>query len=176
MPKTSSPQKRVPPETFKQYNQTQYERVVQLTQAAIAKLEDKHQPVTLTEIAGTTRSLDSAGKGISTRTILRNSDAVALFRQHSPAYQARQQKTKKAKRKRVMVKGETRSTYRGLRSSDLIQIVEDLKQQNAELKAQLDRYRADREAAYQVRDEALQHNARLVASLTIQATLPHKEQ
>jgi len=168
MPKTSPEPTKTPPESFGQYNQVQYQRVVQLTEKAIAKLESTYQPVTLTALAEMTRSLDSEGKSISSRTILRNVDAAALFRQHSSAYQARQQKAKKVKRKRAKAKANTdvRATYRGLHSSDLIQMVEDLKTKIVEMKEQQEKLQAERDEAYRLRDETLQHNARQLAALT----------
>lgn len=179
MPKTSAQPTKTPPASFGQYNREQYQRVVQLTEKAIAKLESAHQPVTLTALAEMTRSLDSEEKGISSRTLLRNVDAAALFRQHSSAYQARQQKAKKAKRKRAKAKtnADVRATYRGLHSSDLIRMVEDLKTKIVEMKAQQARLQAERDEAYRLRDEALQHNARQLAALTAmtKAQAPNKK-
>ena len=176
MPKATLAKKRVLPETFNQYNQAQYQRVVQLTQQAITKLESEHKPVTLMAIVETARELDTKGTGISSpKTILRNPEATELFRQHSQTYQARQQKTKKTKRKRTKTNGDVRATYQGLHSSDLIQMVEDLKKQNAELKAKLGKCQAERDEAYRVRDETLQHNARQLALLTAKAQLPDKK-
>ena len=175
MPKTPSTQKRVPPDSFNQYNRAQYQRVMQLTAQAITKLESERHPVTLTAVVEITRDLDGEGRGISARTILRNSEASELFRLHSPAYQVRRQKVKKAKRKRTKVKANARTIYRGLHSSDLIQMVEDLKQQNVELKARQEKLQAERDAAYRMRDEALQHNTRQLVALTTKTRSPDKK-
>jgi len=142
--------------------------VSQLTQKAITQLEADHQRVTLTTLVATTRTLDEGGKGLSSKTILRNVEAATLFRKHSPAYQTRQQKLKRVKRKRARVDADTRAAYRGLRPSDLIQLVEDLKKENAEIRMQRDKFQAEREEAYRLRDEALEHNTRQLAALTCQ--------
>lgn len=158
--------KRVLPETFSQHNQTQYQRIVELTRKAITRLETEQEPVTLAAIVELTGKLDGEGKGISSpKTILRNPEAAELFRQHSPAYQERQKKAKKAKRKKK-VSPDTRAAYQGLRASDLIQMVEDLKAQVVELKTHQEKLRSERDEAYRLRDEVLQHNARQLAALT----------
>jgi hypothetical protein len=137
-----------------------------LTREAIAQLEENQQTVTLIAIVEATRVLDDEEKGLAPKTILRNPEAAELFHQHSPAYQERQRKAKKAKRKRSKVQSDVQAAYRGLHRSDLIQMVEDLKQQNAEMKAQMEKLQTERDDAYQLRDEALEHNARQLAALT----------
>ncbi len=167
MPDISPTSKRVLPETFSQYNRAQYQRIVELTQKAITKLEAEQYPVTLAAIVELTRKLDCEGKGISCpKTILRNPEAAELFHQHSPAYLERQKKAKKAKRKSKKVSSDTRAVYKGLRTSDLVQMVEDLKSQVVELKAQQEKLRSERDDAYRLRDEALQSNAQQLAALT----------
>jgi hypothetical protein len=156
------------PVAFRQYTQLRFQRTVRLTREAIAKLEAAGTPVTLTAVAETTRDLDEGGKGITPMTILRNTEARDLFHQHSRIYQERQLKARKAKRKRsgVKVDADARATYRGLRTSDLIQMVENLKQQLAEANARLVKLQAERDEAYRLRDEALQQNTRQLAALT----------
>jgi len=168
MSKTLVSKKRTPPESFRQRNQAQSQRVIELTQKAIAHLEANHQLVTLNSVVAITQSLDDQRKGLSAKTILRNAEAATRFHEHSLAYQARQQKIDRAKRKRARVDADMRATYRGLRPSDLIQMMEDLKKQNAELQTQCNKWKVEREEAYRLRDEALQHNTRQLAALTRQ--------
>ena len=153
------------PEAFNQLNQKRAQRTVRLTEAAIAHLNAKGKPITLTALCEATRKLDEKGKGLQPITILRNSKAAELFRQHSPAYQARQQAARKAKRKRSPINSEARSIYRGLHSSDLIQMAEDLKLKLAELQTQQKKVVDERDEAYRQRDEALQQNLRQLAAL-----------
>ncbi len=94
MLKNPPAKKKVPPDAFQQYNQTKFQRTVHLTRQAITKLQDDGLTVTLAAVAEATRGCDQEGKGITPTTILRNPEAAALFRQHSPAYQARQQQAK----------------------------------------------------------------------------------
>jgi hypothetical protein len=160
---------KTPPQAFGQCNQVRSQRVVRLTEKALAQLESTYQPVTLAALARLTYTLDCEGKGISERTILRNPAAVALFRSHSLAYQARQQTVNKTRRKRAAVRttADVRAAYRGLRAADLIPVVEELKATIAELKAQHEKLQAERTIAYRLRDEALQHNARQLAALAV---------
>jgi hypothetical protein len=168
MSKSSTISKRTPPESFRERNQAQSQRVVELTRKAIAQLEAKHQAVTLNSVVAITASLDDQRKGLAAKTILRNPVAAALFHEHSPSYQARQQQAKRAKRKRVRLDADTRAAYRGLRTSDLIQMMEDLKKQNTTLQTQCDKMKAERAEAYRLRDEALALNTRQLAALTRQ--------
>ena len=168
MSETLASKKRTPPESFRQRNLAQSQRVIELTQKAIAQLEANHQSVTLNSVVAITQSLDDQRKGLSAKTILRNEEAARLFHDHSLSYQVRQQKVKRAKRKHVRVNADTRAIYRGLRPSDLIQMMEDLKKQNGALQTQCDKLRAEREDAYRLRDEALEHNTRQLAALTRQ--------
>ncbi len=163
---TSLTQKRNPPIAFGQYSQGKFKHTVELTRKAITKLETESKTVTLEAVCEATRELDTQGKGLRPITVLRNSEAAELFRQHSPAYQARQQKVGKAKRKRSKINSDVRTTYRGLRVPDLIQMVEDLKAQIAERKIQHDKLKTERDEAYRLRDEALQQNTRQLATLT----------
>jgi hypothetical protein len=168
MAKTPPTPERTLPKALQQLNQTKFQRTVRLTRQAITKLQHEGQTVTLAAIAEATRLFDEDSKGITPTTILRNPEAATLFRQHSPAYQARQQQLKRSKRKapRAKLDAQTRATYRGLRSSDLIQMIEDLKKQITELKAERDKLKAERDEAYRLRDEALQQNTRQLAALT----------
>ena len=167
MTKTSSNHKRIIPDAFNQYRRATFERTVRLTEKAIAKLKAEGKAVTLAGVCEATREFDERGKGLRPNSILRNPKAAELFHQHSPAYQERQQKVQKAKRKRAKatINSEARATYRGLRASDLIQMVEDLKVQIAELKTQHEKLKTERDEAYHLRDEALQHNTRQLAAL-----------
>jgi hypothetical protein len=167
MTKASSNHKRVIPDAFNQYRRATFERTVRLTEKAIGKLEAEGKIVTLAGVCEATRALDERGKGLRPITILRNPKAAELFHQHSPAYQERQQKMQKAKRKRAKatIDSEARAMYRGLHASDLIQMVEDLKVQIAKLKTQQEKLQTERDEAYHLRDEALQHNARQLAAL-----------
>jgi hypothetical protein len=177
MTDTPASHKRTIPESFNQYRHKTFERTVWLTEQAIAKLHAEGKPVTLVSVCEATRVLDERGKGLRPTTILRNPRSAELFHQHSPAYHERQQQMQKVKRKRVKAKtrSETQATYQGLRSADLIQMVEDLKVQVAELKGQQGKLRGERDAAYRQRDDALQQNARLLATLTARASSPNKK-
>ncbi len=178
MTNTSMKPKRTVPDAFNQYRQKMFARTVRLTEQAIAKLEAEHQTITLDGLCEATRELDEQGKGLRPTAILRNPQAAELFRQHSPVYQARQHKARKAKRKRPGPKSAsaTPTIYRGLRTPDLIQMVEDLKAQIAGLKAQQETFETERREAYRLRDEALQQNARLLATLTSRVELPGRKQ
>lgn len=171
MAKTPAPKKRLVPESFRQRNRAESERVIQLTQKALAQLEADHQPVTLTTVVASTRTLDDGSKGLSAKTILRNPKAARLFHEHSPVCQARQQRVRRARRKRIRVDADTRAAYRGLRLSDLIQMMEEMKRQNAEIRMQRDKLQTERDEAYRLRAEALEHNARQLAALTRQMQL-----
>jgi cell division protein FtsB len=177
MTDTSTNHKRTIPDAFNQYRQEAFERTVRLTEQAIAKLKEGKTIITLAGLCEATRELDERGKGLRPTAILRNPRAAELFHQHSPVYQERQQRARKTKRKRTRVKAAsgTQQIYRGLRSSDLIQMVEDLKVQIAELKAQHERLQNERDEAYRLRDEAIQQNTRLLATLTTRAALPDKK-
>jgi hypothetical protein len=171
MAKISSINRRVAPESFRQYCRTRFDRTVELTQKAIAALQAQGQSVTLDALSGATCAFDAKGKGLSANTILRNPQAAELFRQHSSVYQARKQKARKATRKRPQPSSEVRAIYRGLRPREFIQMVEDLKTQIVDLKAQCEKLETQRDAAYRLRDQALQQNTRQLALLT-QSTNP----
>lgn len=166
MVKISSAQKRVPPAAFSEHRHSAFVRTVQLTQKAIAKLQAQGQTVTLSALSEATQTLDESGKGLEPNTILRNPEAAELFRQQSPAYQQRQERARKAKRKRPKASSDVRATYRGLRPAELMAMVEDLKTQIVALKAQQARLQGEREEAYRLRDQALQQNARQLVTLT----------
>lgn len=166
MVKTVSAKKRVPPESFSQHRRTAFERTVQLTQKAIAQLHAQGQTVTLSALSEATQAFDENGKGLKPNTILRNPQAAELFRQQSPAYQLRQERARKSKRKRPKVNSDVRATYRGLRSVEFIAMIEDLKTQIVTLKAHQQRLQAEHDEAYRLRDQALQQNTRQLAMLT----------
>lgn len=169
MPKIASKRKRTPPPSFRQHSRDKFQRTVQLTQSAITQLEAQGQTVTLAAICEATSELDEQRKGLKPMTILRNAEAAELFRQHSPVYQARQQQVQKARpsrRSKARTGQEAQAIYRGLRSSDLIQMLETLKTQMVELKTQQEKLTTERDEAYRLRDEALEQNARQLAALT----------
>ena len=166
MAKTCSAQKRVPPEAFREHRRTAFERTVQLTQKAIARLQAQGQAVTLSALSKATQAFDEKGKGLEPNTILRNPEAAELFRQHSQAYQARQHKARSAKRKRPRVSSDVQATYRGLRPAELMTMIEDLKAQMVALKAQQARLQVERDEASRLRDQALQQNTRQLGMLT----------
>jgi hypothetical protein len=170
MAKMSFAKKRVLPEAFREHRRAEFERTIQLTQKAITKLQVQSQTVTLVALSEATRTFDEKGKGLSPNTILRNPKAAELFRQHSRAYQARQQKIRNVKRKRPRVSSEVQAAYRGLRSADLVQMIETLKAQIAELKTQQTQLQTERDGAYRLRDQALQLNARQLGALTKSTT------
>jgi hypothetical protein len=154
------------PERLLKRNQEQRERVLFLTKLAIKVLEEKGDPVTLCAVTEMTRSLDSHGKGITAKTLLRNEDAAAYFREHSPAYHARHPKERSRKGPRRTSTSAVISSYCGLRTPDFIQILEEQKAQIAELKQHISQLEEQRKRAYQLRDEALELNARQLAVLT----------
>ncbi len=156
------------PAPLNAYNRTQSERTLRLTRLAIAQLEREHRTVTLAAVVEATRSVDPDRdeKGITATTILRNPEARALFHEHSPAYQERQQRLARVRRKRSRpVTDKTRAEYRGLKATELIALVEELKQTVTTLKQEQVKLKAERDAAYQLRDEALQQNTRQLAAL-----------
>ena len=166
MAKASFTKKHVPPVAFSEHRRTAFERTVQLTQKAISQLQAQGKTVTLSAVSEATRAFDDKGKGLEPNTILRNPKAAALFRQQSPAYQQRQTKTRQAKRKRPTIDSKVRATYRGLRPTDLIAMIEDLKTQIVALKAQQQHLQVDRDKAHRLCDQALQQNTRQLAMLT----------
>ena len=117
MIKTPSTQKRVPPAAFGEHRHAAFARTVQLTQKALAHLQAQGQTVTLNALSEATRAFDANGKRLEPNTILRNPQAAELFRQQSPAYQRRQERVRKAKRKRPQINSDVWATYRGLRSA-----------------------------------------------------------
>ena len=166
MVKTSSAKKRILPEAFSEHRRAAFERTVQLTQKGIAKLQAQRQTVTLSALSEVTRAFDENGKGLEPNTILRNPEAAELFRQQSPAYQRRQERAQKAKRKHRKASSNVCATYHGLRPSDLIQMVEDLKTQIVALKTQQEHFQVQRDEAYRLRNQAVQQNTRQLATLT----------
>lgn len=166
MSKTSFAKKHVPPVAFGEHRRTAFARTVQLTQKALTQLQAQGQTVTLSAVSEATRAFDEKGQGLEANTILRNPEAAALFRQQSPAYQRRQARARQAKRKRPRIDSDVRATYRGLRPTELIAMIEDLKTQVVAFKAQQERLRVERDEAYRLRDQALQQNTRQLATLT----------
>ncbi len=153
---------------FQKHNQVQSERTMTLTRQAIARLEAESQKITLLTLVQATRAVDEQGKGLAIKTILRNASARELFHQHSVSYQQRQQQSKRLKRKRsrLALDAETRAAYRGLRTSDLICMVEELKQRIATLETQQSKLQTERDEAYRLRDNALRQNTAQLAALT----------
>ena len=164
MPQPLHPKKKQSPAAFRQYNQTQFQRTVRLTRQALAKLQADDQTVTLVALVEVTRQVDDRGKGLTSTTILRNPEAAALFRQHSPAYQARQQATVDAPP--AESDAEIPAAYRGLNLTALIRLIEALKKQVADLKTQQRQLKAERDEAYRLRDEALRQNTQQLVRLT----------
>jgi hypothetical protein len=168
MTKRSSSKSQSVPAAFDRHNRDTFQRTVRLTQQAIAQLQADGKTVTLAAVCELTPAFDEHHKGLAPVTILRNSEAAELFRQHSPAYQARLHKQRQAKRR--VSKPKTASkvavAYRGLRTTELIQIAEDLKAQIAALKTLQIRLQAERDEAYRLRDETVQQNLRQLAALT----------
>ncbi len=169
MTKTSTAQ-RVRPAAFGKYCRTRFERTVELTQKAIAKLQTQGQTVTLSALAEATREFDEKRKGLQPNTILRNPQAAELFRKQSPAFHVRQHRVKKAKRRQHKPSSDVQEMYRGLRPMELIAMIEDLKKQVGDLKAQQEKFRTAREEACRLRDQVLQQNARQLAALTKSAS------
>jgi hypothetical protein len=164
MPKPPSSKKRERPAAFRQYNETSYERTVRLTRQAINVLQTGKRTVTLAAIAETTRAVDETGQGLMPTTILRNPEAAQLFRQHSPAYQAKQQA--KLAHPQPNIEAQIPAVYHGMSSAELIQMIEILKKQVPDLKTQRDKLKVERDEAYRLRDEALQQNTHQLAALT----------
>jgi hypothetical protein len=148
---------------LQQRNQTSFRRTVALATAAIEKLEAAGEKVTLANVAAATRSLDAEGRGISQTTIVRNPEALAIFRQHSPAYQKKAaRKTRQAQNKPTQP---VVDQYQALDRLDLIRMIEVLQTENARLKVCLSELQTERDTAYRLRDEALQQNTLQLAKL-----------
>jgi hypothetical protein len=161
---------------FHQHNQVRAQRTVQLTRQAIAQLKLAGAKITLAAVAEATRAFDELGKGLAPNTILRNAEACELFHQSSESYQHRRQQQSKAtrRRSRMRLRSNASAAYRGLRTADLIQIIEQLKQTMAELQAQLSVLQTERDAARQFADDLQQQNIRQLAALTsVKKTTPN---
>lgn len=119
-------------------------------------------------ISEATRSLNDSGKGLSPNTILRNAQARELFHQESVDYQQRRQRIGKVKHRRARVRDLSNLVleYRGLRTSELIEIIVQLKQTNAELQTRQTKLQAERDAINQFCEELRQQNTRQLATLT----------
>lgn len=141
---------------------------MELTRQAITKLKTAGQKITLIAVSEATRALDESGKGLSPNTILRNSEARELFHQQSASYQQRQQRLGKVKRRRSRFHNISNlgAEYRGLRPSELIEIIVQLKQTITELQARETKLQAERDAVNQCCEELRQQNIRQLASLT----------
>ncbi len=159
-----------PSATLRQHNQIRAQRTVELTRQAIAKLKGEGQKVTLVAIAEATRGLDESGKGLVPNTILRNVEARELFHEQSESYQARRERAQKVKRRRSDARSRTDpnqgAEYRGLRPSDLIQIINQLKATVRELVARQDKLQAERTALRDCCNELREQNTRQLAALT----------
>lgn len=148
---------------LQQRNQALFCRTVALTTAAIEKLEAAGEKVTLANVAAATHSLDAQGRGISQTTIVRNPEALTIFRQHSPAYlQKLARKSRQAPHKPAPP---VVDQYQDLGQLDLIRMVEELQAENVQLKTRVAELQRERDTAYHLRDEALQQNARQLAQL-----------
>jgi len=100
-------------------------------------LREAGRNITLEAICEASRELDEQGKSLKPITILRNPERPSYFTDTAwlteSANKSAQGQTGTAKPK---PNSEVRASYRGLRSPDLIEMVEDLKTQLTELKAQ----------------------------------------
>jgi hypothetical protein len=142
-------------------NRELFRRTVALTAAAIDKLEAEGQKVTLANVAAATLDIDTKGRGISPTTIVRNPDALAIFRQHSPAcHRKLARKTHQNKLSLAMA-----DKYQNYDRLDLLRMIEALQADNIRLKAQVSAVQIERDTAYRLRDEALAQNARQLAKL-----------
>ena len=153
---------------FNQHNQVASERTVELTRRAIAHLKTAGQKITLTAVSEATRAFDNSGKGLAPNTILRNLQARELFHEQSENFQRRQRHLGKLNHRRPRSRGisNVSAEYRGLRTSDLVQIIERLNQRVAKLQEQLSAFQAERDAAHRRCDELEQQNIRQLAELT----------
>jgi uncharacterized small protein (DUF1192 family) len=151
------------PTPLQQRNRELFRRTVALTAAAIDKLEAEGQKVTLANVAAATRDIDAEGRGISSTTIVRNPDALAIFRQHSPSYQKKlARKTSQAQNKPSPAMADK---YEECGRLDLIRMIEALQAEIIRLEARLSALQIERDTAYRLRDEALAQNARQLAKL-----------
>ena len=149
------------PTPLQQRNRELFRRTVALTEAAIGKLEAEGQKVTLANVAAATGDIDTKGRGISPTTIVRNPDALAIFRQHSPAYHRKlARKTRPNKPSPTLA-----DKYQNYDRLDLLRMIEALQADNIRLKAQVSAVQIERDTAYRLRDEALAQNARQLAKL-----------
>lgn len=64
------------------------QRTVDLVKAAVHRLLQENEPVTIEAICRVSRELDPRGKGVQKAGVLGNAEAHAYYRQHSPSYQA----------------------------------------------------------------------------------------
>ena len=175
MPKLLLTEKESVLAAFSRHNQARFQRTIDLTRQAITRLKAAGQKVTLAGVSEATRSLDDSGKGLSPNTILRNVEARELFHQESADYQQRRKQIGKIKRRRSRVRDISNLAleYRGLRTSELLEIIVQLKQTNAELQTRQTKLQADRDAIHQCCEELLQQNIRQLATLTqLKATAP----
>lgn len=95
-------------------------------------------------------------------------EARELFHQESADYQQRRKQIGKIKRRRSRVRDISNLAleYRGLRTSELLEIIVQLKQTNAELQTRQTKLQADRDAIHQCCEELRQQNIRQLAALT----------
>ncbi len=148
---------------LQQRNQALFRRTVALTTAAIEEVEAEGGKVTLANVAAATRGLDAQGRGISQTTIVRNPEALAIFRQHSPAYQKKL--ARKARQSQNKPSQPVVDQYQTCDRMDLLRMIEALQVENARLKARLSELQTERDTAYHLRDEALQQNTLQLAKL-----------
>ncbi len=163
------------PAAFHQHNQVRARRTADLTRRAIARLKAEGRKITLTAIAQATRAVDESGQGLTAKTILRNPEARELFHQQSTGYQMRQERVGKIKHRRSRPRdlANPGTEYHGLRSSDLIAIIGQLKQTIGELQVQQTKLQAERDATNQKCTALQEQNTRQLAALTtLQQQIP----
>lgn len=126
------------------------------------------QKITLAAVSQATREFDTSGNGLAPNTVLRNPEARELFHEQSESYQRRQQQLGKRQRRRPRSRSisNARAEYRGLRTSDLLQIIERLNQRITKLQEQHAEQQAERDAARQRYGELEKQNIRQLAELT----------
>lgn len=64
------------------------QRTVDLVKAAVDRMVQEHQPVTIEAICRLSRELDPRGKGVQKAGVLGNAEAHVYYRQHSASYRA----------------------------------------------------------------------------------------
>lgn len=70
------------------YYEARRQRTVALVKAAVDRLVQENQPVTVEAVCRLTRELDPTGKGVQKSGVLQNAEAHAYYRQHSATYRS----------------------------------------------------------------------------------------